>query len=184
MSAKNKKRLKGLSPMGPGNPPAEGDTGNLTHPSPKKKRPGSNMRKTGIGFGAKVLALFLLGGGVANAQSLSYEIGYFAPGVSPVSGAPIQIQPLITSACNVTATIPTTSPKPSNPNTMEWDDPVNIGKACRGTFDLAVLISQPVGLDYLAGLRAVDAIGTRSGWATAPFDLRRPVATPTGFRVR
>lgn len=63
-----RKRLKGLSPMGPGNPPAEGDTGTSQHPDPKKKRPGSGMRRTGIGFGAKILLLSLLGGGVCQAQ--------------------------------------------------------------------------------------------------------------------
>lgn len=127
------------------------------------------------------VALLLIAAPRAHAQTLTYEGGYFAPGVNASTGAPIQVAPL-TVTCNQTFSL--TAGKPTNPTKAEWDDPAASGRACRATIDPATtLASQPVGLDYQFGLRAKDGIGTASPWALVPFDLRRPVAAPTGLRI-
>lgn len=129
-----------------------------------------------------LLLIFALTSAHANAQQLTYEAGYFAPGVSPASGQPLQVVQL-TVTCNQTFTV-VVGGRVTNPVRVEWDDPAAPTKACRAALDpTTVLASSPVGLDYQFGLRAIDSIGTRSPWVTLPFDWRRPVQAPTGLRI-
>lgn len=136
------------------------------------------IRNLRFGF---VLA-FLLIASETNAQQLSYEAGYFAPGVNASTGQPIQVVQL-TVTCNQAFTV-IVAGRVTNPIRVEWDDPNQPTKACRAALDpTTTLASSPVGLDYQFGLRAIDGIGTRSAWVTLPFDYRRPVPAPTGLRI-
>lgn len=130
-----------------------------------------------------LILAFLLTASRVNAQQLSYEAGYFAPGVNASTGQPIQVVQL-TVTCNQSFSIPAGSPKPTNPIKVEWDDPAVPTKACRATLDTSTaLASSPAGLDYQFGLRSADSIGTKSSWVVLPFDWRKPVLAPTGLRI-
>lgn len=130
-----------------------------------------------------VFICLMLAASQASAQQLTYEAGYFAPGVNPATGGqPIQVVQL-TTTCNQPFTIVVTT-RVANPIRVEWDDPLNPTKACKAALDpTTVLASFPVGLDYQFGLRAVDSIQTKSAWVVLPFDWRRVVPPPTGVRI-
>lgn len=131
------------------------------------------------------IVLFALLGAVLSAQATpttSFQLQFFAPGVSTTTGTPFHVVtvPVGGTTCNRDPQVPVTTGVVANPKVAEWDDPSNTGKACQVTLDLTPV---PFGTNYRLVLVAVDANGDLSDPSNAvPFDRRGKPATPQRLR--
>lgn len=118
---------------------------------------------------------------------VSYELQVFNPGVSPVTGTPVQTNTIPAASVTCNTTKPTVPATVVNPSQAFWDDPTNAGKVClvnQGTFLASLVVPSPFG-PYTATVTVTDDFGLTSARSAAsnPFFRRGNPNPRTGVSV-
>lgn len=123
-------------------------------------------------------------------QTLSWDVEFWAAGVNPATGSPIQAANILKSAstCNLTP-VPVPTGVVLNPTKIYVDDPDNAGRSCQlaPTTSAGLLMSVPLGSNHFATARARGAtlVSARSA-ASNPFSraiVPAPPPVPTAVAV-
>lgn len=134
-----------------------------------------------------LLALLVLVPTMAFAQAVptSYDLQIFSPGVSPITGTPIQVSaiPLTAVTCNLAPPPPPVTPV-IGVRFLYWDDIAIAGRSCR-VDRFTVFLALPLGTGYVTTLTASNAGGTSARSAASnPFNVALlPPVAPTGLVV-
>lgn len=129
------------------------------------------------------LILGLLSAASASAQDglpTAYEFRIYAAGATaPQVTTPV---PVASVTCNLTRVTPPTAPV-TNPTTVLWNDPVNVGKDCQWVIGATAgpLVALPSGT-FSGALVASNAEGASAESAHVPFSRQRAPGALTGVR--
>lgn len=107
-----------------------------------------------------------------------YNVGAPAPLLAPL------VIPFGNLTCNQTKSVPPFPPY-TQPKTVEFDDPINLGKSCVYTDPgTGLLFSVPFGGTYEATLSARNSAGSSAEGGRGPFTRPGSVpGVPTGLRI-
>lgn len=113
----------------------------------------------------------------------SYDVLQFAAGLDPAVAMPTVVTTNVAATCNLAPTPAATGPV-TNPGTLDFDDPVNAGRACR--------IARPLVPQNGSGFQVVLVANGPTGKSArsnvaGPFVLSPravPPVPPTGLSLR